>query len=93
MLKIREGFHVGQIILDENQLRKAKNFYEVAMKQQYICENYEVDEETALKIAELSHDIQKEAYDDAYNVEEEESIYEACEELGIHLKEREEEER
>ena len=89
MLNINKGYEIMGLVLNQDQMREVKNYYQVALLQQYVVENYQISEEDALKVAELAYEIEEEAMVNDYNVQEQESIWEASEELGIELKEQE----
>lgn len=92
MLKIDEGYMYGGVIqLHKKTLKDIKDFYEVAMLQKYIFENYKVTEEQALDLAEKVYELLQEQMmpDIENNIMVEEAIWEIKEELGIELEEQE----
>ena len=94
MLKIKEGYNIELnknlfVQIDQDTAKKIKGWYETALLQQFIYENYNVGENTAWQIAQEAYCEVSDYYlSNNYCVEETAAIFKAAEELHIELKER-----
>lgn len=90
-LRIETGYQLGDITLDANMMCKIALYYEAALVEEYLYENYNNPLKDLKKLANETVIIRREAEKQDNLLSEYEAIKLAANELGIALEEKEQE--